>query len=135
MRENVITLVCGPPGSGKTTYVNERRKPGDIVWDFDVIMSAITGMDIHQTPRAAVRFAKQMRDGFYREAMNSSGHRIWIIEACPTAAERLRFERDLRAGVILLDTPEHVCIERVRDRGAHWPELVTRWFAESGQHP
>ncbi len=35
-------VVCGPPDSGKTTWVTHRAVPGDIVWDFDDV-AAILG--------------------------------------------------------------------------------------------
>jgi 5-methylcytosine-specific restriction protein A len=35
-------VICGPAGSGKTTWVEQRRQPGDVVWDFDVIAGAMT---------------------------------------------------------------------------------------------
>ncbi|HEX4129735.1 MAG TPA: hypothetical protein VHZ24_06810 [Pirellulales bacterium] len=38
-----ITVVLGPPGSGKTTFVANSRSPGDVVWDFDVMLAALTG--------------------------------------------------------------------------------------------
>jgi predicted kinase len=32
-----VTLVYGPPCAGKSTFVQERALPGDVVLDFDVI--------------------------------------------------------------------------------------------------
>jgi dephospho-CoA kinase len=130
---NAITLVCGPPGSGKTTYVNNRRKPGDLVWDLDSIMHAITGEEIHHTPASAVHFATAMRTAFFSEAKKPLGHRIWIIDACPTISERTLFKQALNAEIVLLNTPEQVCIERVRERGPGWPALVSKWFRISEQ--
>jgi predicted kinase len=31
----MLTVVIGPPAGGKSTWVLERAKPGDIVVDFD----------------------------------------------------------------------------------------------------
>jgi hypothetical protein len=44
----VITLVCGPPLSGKSTYVEQRRQRHDLLLDYDEIMHAITGLPLHQ---------------------------------------------------------------------------------------
>jgi 5-methylcytosine-specific restriction protein A len=37
----LCTVVCGPPGAGKTYYVQQHRADGDLVYDLDVIASAL----------------------------------------------------------------------------------------------
>jgi hypothetical protein len=39
-------VVCGPPASGKTTWVSLRRQPGDVVWDFDDVVAVMTGQPL-----------------------------------------------------------------------------------------
>ena len=46
--DNSITLVMGSPCSGKSTYVRENSKPGDLIWDFDKVHTAISSTDTHQ---------------------------------------------------------------------------------------
>lgn len=41
------TVVCGPPLAGKTTYVQQRRKAGEWVWDWDYVAREITGNPLH----------------------------------------------------------------------------------------
>lgn len=41
-----ITVVCDPVGSGKSTYVAEQSE--DLVWDYDAVMSEITGLPPHE---------------------------------------------------------------------------------------
>lgn len=38
----MVYLVCGLPGSGKTTWVQKRLKPNDIVYDMDAVAGALT---------------------------------------------------------------------------------------------
>src|SRR5262245_57412117 len=37
-------VVTGPPGCGKTTWVKDRAKPGDIVFDLDAVAVPVTNM-------------------------------------------------------------------------------------------
>lgn len=46
-----IHLVCGPPRSGKSTLIEQRRKPGDLLIDYDYLMQAVTSLPLHQQPR------------------------------------------------------------------------------------
>jgi broad-specificity NMP kinase len=36
-----LTFVCGPPGSGKTTYCQAHAEPLDLIWDLDAIAGAM----------------------------------------------------------------------------------------------
>ena len=45
-------IVTGPPGSGKTTYVSKRARQGDLVWDYDAIVSVIGGPSLQDARRS-----------------------------------------------------------------------------------
>ena len=36
-----VTFVCGPPGSGKSTYCRNRATGRDLIWDLDVIAGCL----------------------------------------------------------------------------------------------
>lgn len=42
-----LTIVCGPPASGKTTYVASNAGANDLVIDLDVIASRLSGQPMH----------------------------------------------------------------------------------------
>ncbi len=43
-------VITGPPGSGKTTWVEQRRRPGDVVWDLDQVAATMAGLPRHPRP-------------------------------------------------------------------------------------
>ena len=76
------TVVTGPPGSGKTTYVNARRKPGDLVWDWDYVAREMTGLPLHETPEDLIPHLNGMAETLCREVATRPPKRnVWIILA------------------------------------------------------
>lgn len=59
----MLTVVIGPPAGGKSTWVRERAKPGDIVIDFDLLACALTGPggDPHDHTPAVAAVTKAAR--------------------------------------------------------------------------
>jgi AAA domain len=47
-----VWLICGPPASGKSTYVETHRGPGDLVIDIDRIARQTFGMGRERDPAA-----------------------------------------------------------------------------------
>ena len=82
------TLVCGPPGSGKTTYVEQHMKPGDLVWDWDHVANAIfPGLSRPWNPEA-VRLLMSIR-ALVLASTEDYTHDAWIIVADPQVAREL----------------------------------------------
>lgn len=95
------TVVCGLPGSGKTTWVSRMAKPWDIVWDLDAIASVVSyqGKEIPRDQRgqalpwATSQSVLAMREGFFRWLETADIHtaNVYIIvsdkdAACKVAA-------------------------------------------------
>jgi 5-methylcytosine-specific restriction protein A len=132
MKKAEVIVVCGPPASGKSTYINARRAVGDLVWDHDAMMMALTGIDSHERSdrsKSLLHYVFAMRDAFYAEALrNNSAERVWIIESCPTENDRQRLRQRFDAKIVLLDTPEEVCAQRIVERGPGWEAPLALWF-------
>ena len=70
-----VILVAGPPCSGKTTYVTQRAKPGDLVLDQDAIGAAA------------------MRQGLAKVAAMTDGT-AWVIRCSPGPTQRQAPDHD-----------------------------------------
>lgn len=130
-----VTIVCGPPAAGKSTYVNENKEDGDIVWDFDVVSQAIGGGD---RTIATVDFTKKMRDAFLIELRTQVQQgrlqeNVWIAWGLPNRGTRERLSEELNAEVVVIATPAEQCTENEKKRRGELEAVRTerdakRWW-------
>jgi len=57
-----VYVIHGSPLSGKSTYVNNNKGSNDLIYDFDLIMSAISGRDTHDHNDNLLGYVKDIRD-------------------------------------------------------------------------
>lgn len=133
-----VKLVCGPPGSGKTTYVKNNMLKGDLVVDIDLIYIAISFCDFYDRPKNLLPIVINTRD-FILNKLKEPGdiETAWVISSSPRAVERAQLARDLNAEqVIVLAVSAEECMRRIKSdaRRAHqaadWEPLVAKWWDE-----
>jgi predicted kinase len=128
-----VTIVCGPPGSGKSTYVREHMKQGDLVVDLDAIGAALSMTPMHHSTTAMLDFSIPARDAVLKrlEAPARVGA-AWVIAGLPDRAERDALSKRLRASLVLLDVPADECVRRLiadKERPAtEWEPRVEQWW-------
>jgi len=109
-----VSLVCGPPGAGKSTWIRERAAPEDMVIDFDVFLKAIGG-EKWSTDKDLVLKAFRMRDDALRSLSTRRRGRVWFIKSAPTLAERTAWSQALlRVTEVILATEPDTCKARIR---------------------
>lgn len=111
-----VTLICGPPAAGKTTWVNARKRTGDTVIDLDDCKTRVGGR-MWDTDRRILRRAIAYRDAMLRALAFARNGRAFVVIGGPTHEERDAWCAALGIGpadVVILDTPADVCIERLR---------------------
>jgi predicted kinase len=134
-----VTLVCGPQGAGKSNYVAQHMRPGDLVVDLNGLWAALSHSQSHQMPEENFAFACEARDAVYRRIAQGSkkvGHRAWIITQASSIAERRRIAALVRSQrTVVLETSPDSCIERLTSSNDPRPlqDIVTaieRWWRE-----
>ena len=129
-------LVCGPPGSGKTTYVMERHAAGDLVVDVDTLYMALSGLPMYDKPHPLLMPVLEARDAVVAYLKANWQHpKTWIITGGATEQERSRYD-GLRTETVMLAVPAEECLERIaadpRRKGSDrpWEEIVQAWWSD-----
>jgi len=139
MRPSIVplTLVSGPPGAGKSTYVAERRGPRDMVLDLDEIIAKLSGFPIYTAPASWADAGLRWRNGRLSLLgyVSSRWPAAWLVVSEPHANWRQWWVDKMGARVVVIETPIPTCIERVvadDRRPAHvatrHTELIDYWW-------
>lgn len=133
-----LTIVCGPPGAGKSTYVNQRKGADDIVIDIDAILQDLSG-DVVRT--------RERRDAYLLDAFIERNRRLaglaseqgsiaaWFIIGAPKPAVRALWADQLKpCEVVVMETPAQLCRARIEAEPMRSPTAdgmldgVTTWW-------
>jgi 5-methylcytosine-specific restriction protein A len=99
----VVTVVCGPPGSGKTSYVERHRRPGVLVWDLDAMAQTIAQCPRYPRPPHVTRCVFALRAALI-QWLRTSRTTAYIIVTDVDEAKRLA--KECRAVVVNLTKTE-----------------------------
>lgn len=129
-------IVAGPPGSGKTTWVNENKQPGEIVLDLDAIKAALLGEEhFHsQIDSAMVDILQDIRKVIYHAiSWNTLNQKAYIITTEADAIELKVLGETLNADLKIMDTDKETCKARVaadstRTEKTVFYRLIDEWF-------
>lgn len=115
-----LTIVCGPPCAGKSTYVAERVGVMDRVIDLDEIALGVdaayrpwSGMLQGDLLRKAIRVRNAMLGTLSRKSRGVA----WFIVSAPTEAERTWWNETLGGDLVLLHPGVDECKRRAVARG------------------
>ncbi len=132
-----VTLVCGPPGSGKSSFVRKLHRWGDLVVDLDDLCVALSGLPMYDKPREIMPFVWDARDAVLRRLERPSEvRRAWVIMMGARPSDRAKIRVRLQAEVVILKPSMTECVRRIRadsrraDRWRHWDALVRRWWKD-----
>lgn len=132
-----LTVLIGPPCSGKTTWVLEHAGAHDIVIDYDRIAVALagTGAHTHKHPKVLKEVTMVARRAAIREALKHAAVvNVYLIHTHPAPHDMAAYRRD-GATLIVLDPGRDVVTQRCRTmRTTGHLAAVKRWYtaAERG---
>lgn len=128
-------LVCGAPGSGKTTYVMEHMICSDLVIDLDMIGQALSFQAKGRLPDNLIETVISVRNHLYQliESDKIDARNIWIIAMLPKQKEREMIAEKLKASIIAIEVDYQTCLERaMMDENREDKELqrriITQYF-------
>lgn len=131
-----LTIVCGPPCSGKTTYVQKHKTDGDWIIDLDVIQSQIDSLfrPWQETNFKLLRRAIDLRNKMLVALTVLKNKKAFFIVAAPTQAERNWWQMHLGGEVVLLNVAPDECKRRAIARGTpQAAQGIDDWFEKSEQ--
>lgn len=124
-------LIYGSPCSGKSTYIKEHMKDGDIVCDVDLIYQAISNHDAHDADLYVHEVALKLKSAFLDIIRDRGGNwsDAYVISIANTEAKvKADMERIKADKAIFIDTPYEVCMERAKERPMYFQLLIQEWF-------
>lgn len=114
-------VVYGRPGSGKTTYVDKHRLPGDLVWDYDKVLSCLTSLPLYSHPADMITLMGNLRDTLVSSV---ASHRllrsVFVIVTRPSTAHSIAAQ--IGGEVVHMDVPRGECKSRLKATGRLTPE-------------
>lgn len=112
-KKKMITVVCGYPGAGKTTYAIKHKKYNDVMLDLDIIYKALTNNNMYE-PNKEKNIINYINDLIKATIYKSKEYNfdIWLIRCMPDETENDML-KEYNAKCIWLSTDRYECKKRL----------------------
>lgn len=129
-----VYLVYGAPLSGKSTWVDSVKLPGDLIVDMDSIWECVSGCPRYVKPYRLKAVVFGVRDKLLEDVRMRKGKwkNAYVIGGYPLISERERLVNSLGAEEVLIDCTREECMKRLEactdGRGKEWERFISEWF-------
>lgn len=128
-----VTIVAGPPCSGKTHHVKQHAQPADLVLDWDDIAIELGSPRTHLHPKPMLPMIAAEYDRRLEQLVPTWPADVWIVRGLPDPAERRAWVDRFSAQLVLCSAPLNVlhlrALERENPRLTAWS--IDRWHERS----
>ena len=133
-----VYLVYGPPLSGKTSFVREHMKRGDIVVDMDRLYAAVSMLPEYDKPDSLLSNVMAMQRALIDNIKTRYGkwHSAWIVGGYADRYRREQLADSLGAELVFCDVSQEECLSRLaidadrQHRQDEWRKYIEKWFME-----
>lgn len=127
----MVYLIYGSPCSGKSTYIRERIKYGDLICDVDLLYGAITNGNTHDAELYTHEVACELNNLLKEIIRDRKGN--WkdaYVVSIANTKEKLQADKEcINADeCVYIDTPYDVCMERAKERPFYFQWMIQEWF-------
>lgn len=129
----MLTVVTGPPCSGKSTYAREHHRPGEVLIDFDTLAQALGSPTPHDHPDPVRWVTIAAR----RAAINSAiiqhekGATVWVVHTRISDQEMRRYVQTGAEIVTLEADAAELHRRAATERPERWHRLIDEWQPEA----
>lgn len=137
-KAKAVYLVYGPPLAGKSEFVRQQMRRGDLVVSMDTLYAAVSGLPEYDKPDNL--FSNVM--GLHNQLIDNVKTRMgkwsnaWVIGGYADKFKRERIADTLGAELIYIDVSREECYARIEEderlmyRKAEWRGYVDKWFEQ-----
>lgn len=137
-----VIIVCGAPGSGKTSWATRQMRWGDLILDIDTLYQALTGLPMYEKPQTLLPVVLAIRDAVVAQLNKPNQvQKAFIITTTTKHAEIIAIAQKLKARVVVMGTAQVLCLQRIsidprrKDKLEQWQKLVEKWFRDWRELP
>lgn len=131
----MMHLVIGPPMAGKTTYVREHARPGDVTIDYDSLTGVLSPENRNRRsdyPEHINYVTRQTRiaaiDAAWKVVDKTN---VFVIHCTPSAA-MLNFWRDRGAEIVTIDPGQGTVDARIALEAPWLHKVSAQWYEQRG---
>lgn len=130
-----VYVVTGPPAAGKSTWVRENAKPGDITIDYDTLVQVLSpgqpSDPVEQSPYV-VMAAQAARDAAFNESADAAMTDVYLVHAMPDRHALNRY-RKFGYEIVTVDPGYDECMRRAAaQRTPRQVAIVDDWYRRRG---